>query len=282
MNTHSNVKIFGFPSIYVLLFAILLTAPSLYCFQRLIPEFSTILDEHKTIVDRKEELVFKWSKRKLLEIIPWLVVAITAVLVMSGNTFIYFISFLKEKKKSAWFWITFGFFLLWLFVSVWYLVKTVWDISELKNEVSILTNQFKTTFNATYDYDGTLRTKLTDFLDNFVHRLEYFILITVGIFIVIDGLTLRMKANEIKESKSKQKLLVSYERSFICSQLLFIDISVLGGVILIHFFTEELQNTDAKSVFIIGGIAMHIIMSQIIFLLLAFQNAIREYRFYNK
>ena len=65
---------------------------------------------------------------------------------------------------------------------------------------------------------------------------------------------------------------LNLECQFILNQLWIIDIPVLLGLLAIFFFSKNLQeidpiDTDAKAVFTVGSIAIHLILSQIIFLL---------------
>lgn len=269
---------------YLFWFSILLVVPSLIYFQYLKPEFTEIFSD-KTI-DKK--YVFLRSRYKFLEILPWFVVALTSVLVMTANTFIYFVTYIKEAIREKddnvhkyYYW-TLPLFIIWLLLTLAYIVFTMYEFIELKNDILSITKQVSTNVDNA-NLDLKLRGILETSLNNSVHYLELFIFITVILFIIIDAISIKMKAVQIKNVKGKQKISINNERTFVCNQLLIIDIPVLLGIILIYVFTFNLSETDivdqnAKSVFTVGGVAMHIIMSQIIFLILAFQNSYREFQ----
>jgi hypothetical protein len=228
-----------------------------------------------------------------MEILPWFLVAITAILVMAGNTFIYFMSFVKEmfnekiKSTSKYYYWTLFFFIVWILCFFAYSIYTTVEFYSLRNSILELTNQAPSLSVTNEKPDLLLTNILTQFLNHFVHLLELYIGITIALFIAIDCLSLALKPIQIKAAEGKTKLALNYERDFIMNQLLVIDIPVLLGITLIYIFTSNLSDTDisdtdAKSVFTVGGIAMHIILSQIVFLMLTFKNSFREHRLYNK
>jgi len=131
--------------------------------------------------------------------------------------------------------------------------------------------------------------RVKDDIKNIVEITEYY---TMGIFaalLIIDILMIIAKFKEINYYKANlnnnefRKSLI--EKSFILNQLLFIDIPVLLGVLFIFAYTHSASDfyetthneKDLYKTFLaVGGIGMHIIFSQFIFVVLNTKMAYSE------
>ncbi|MCP3929506.1 MAG: hypothetical protein GY705_10435, partial [Bacteroidetes bacterium] len=91
-----------------------------------------------------------------------------------------------------------------------------------------------------YDPDLRLKDFIVQSLNDFIHHVEYYIIITIFIFILIDLFS--QKANKlqlaIEKVESKKKELI-IEIEFIINQLFLIDIPVLSGMVLIILFSTN-------------------------------------------
>lgn len=273
-------------SAYFIFFAICLIGPSLLYFIALRPGFIELFE---SIIQNPDE--FGESRNKFLEIQPWITIAITAILVMASNTVVYFIAFVKEMVKEKneeyirYYYGLLCFFGLWILLFLGHLGYTSFEFYELRSTILGMANQ--TVLSPDFISDSSLTKTLTEFLNEFIDLLEDYIMLTIVLFIAIDSVSLILKQKQIGEAWGKKEAELNYERDFILNQLIIIDIPVLIGIFLIYLFRNNLSDidindTDAKAVFTVGGIAMHIILSQIIFLVLAFKNSFRLYRLGNK
>lgn len=269
----------------VVIFIALLVIPSVLFFYLDILNIDNLFSDYGANKNKYPLLYHKVG-----ELLPWVVVCLTALIVICGNTVFYIITFSEElieekfQTKKYWFKGITWLFFTWAAVSIIFLIKFIFCFVELTNIL----------MDAKLEKiaDATIIVQAAHLFNKFVSQVEYYTLITIGLFILIDILSRVVKRKQISKislnSSPSEKLnrttkILSLQREFVTNQLLLIDIPILIGIILISMFTGEISPTigndpDAKYIFIAGGIGMHLIMSQVIFLILNLRYKFSEYR----
>ncbi len=288
---HLKSKSFWLGFAFVVIFISLLTVPSISFFYFNSLNTDSLFSSHGVIKNNYPLLY-----NKIGELLPWVVVCITALIVINGNTIFYFLTFnedLIEEKfqtKKFWFNITTWLFIIWGIISAVYLVK----FNNRFNDLTILLS--KAADGGTSDKSIIVST--SNIFNHFIQQVETYTIITISIFILIDILSRVIKGKQInsvssslsqetdetkKKSFTQTLKKLELQGEFVSNQLFLIDIPVLIGIMLISLFTSHISQTigndmDEKYVFIAGGIGMHLIMSQVIFLILNLRYKFNEYK----
>ncbi|MBS1661849.1 MAG: hypothetical protein JST68_12455 [Bacteroidetes bacterium] len=274
-----------------LVYSILLTLPSWLYFNTDLYNAKTLYTQYS--IDKNKFLV---SYLKIDEVLTWCAVCITSLIIIFVNTLYYWWSFKDELmehhygvKKSLFSWIFF-LFLLWL---VGTLVCSFIFFSADYNRFGKCLEEAdkyidKTLQGRVISADRQFSKEISDIFGEFVHHVEWFTIGTIILFIIIDILSWRVKYQQVNNTTTAttqtegMKLLIP-QKSFVVNQLLIIDIPVIIGILLISFFVSLLPKDDdtifdSKFVFVAGGIGMHLIISQLIFLILNIKYKHEEYK----
>ena len=286
--THLKSKSFWLSFAFVFIFIALLITPSIYFFYLDTLNIDALFESYGASKNNYPLLY-----NKIGELLPWVVVCLTALIVINGNTIFYFLTFNDElidekfQTKKYWFNIMTWLFVIWAGVSAVYLGKFIFKFTDL----AVILKDAKSAIIA--DKDIIIQT--SNLFNDFINQVEHYTIITIGIFILIDILSrvvknkqmiavetaLKSNAGSIELNKTTKKLVL--QKEFVTNQLFLIDLPILIGIILISLFTSQISPTigndmDGKYVFIAGGIGMHIIMSQVIFLILNLRYKFNEYK----
>lgn len=272
---------------FVIIFTLLLTVPSIcfFCIDTL--NIDTLFDRYGASKNN-----FPLLYNKIGELLPWVVVCLTALIVINGNTIFYFFTFKEElieeefQTKKHWFNIITFLFVAWAVCSAYYLAQFIFKYTDL---TTILRDSKQENIT-----DNELIIRASKLFNDFIHLIEIYTIITIIAFIFIDIFSVVVKNEQIstvnrrlnnendkKSIKTFKKMML--QKEFATNQLFLIDIPVLIGIIIISIFTSHISPTigndmDEKYVFIAGGIGMHLIMSQVIFLILYLRYKFNEYK----
>jgi hypothetical protein len=236
-----------------------------------------------------ERYDFPQSFYKLSEVLTWCTVCGTSLFIIFINTFTYAISFGWEmmdenhyRVKKGYFITIFVLFLVWFvgtLVSSWAYFYS--DYTDFKEIISSTRSYSEIVVDRkTISTDRQFSSDISVVFGHFIHHVERFTIGTIVLFILIDVLSLIVKNQQIKNTAGQSETvavkLLAPQRTFIFNQLFMIDIPVIIGILLISFFvwlipTDKDIIFDSKYVFIAGGIGMHLIISQLIFLILNFK-----------
>lgn len=281
-------KSFWLSLFFAIIFLILLLLPSILFFHFNIFNLDELFNSFKA-----EKYSYPRLYHKVGELTPWVIVCLTALIVITGNTTFYLFTFKDElieenyTTKRFWFNIITLLFFVWGTVSIIYIVKFTLRFTEL---AAILDLAKTKTLN-----DNELVEKTSDLFTGFINQVEHYTIMTIGIFILIDIFSRIVKNKQLEKIEESLKVTqanktieinfkkIVLQKEFVANQLFLIDFPVLVGVILISLFTSQISptignNFDEKYVFIAGGIGMHIIMSQVIFLILNLRYKFKEYK----
>jgi hypothetical protein len=277
---------------YIIFFITLLITPSILFFN------ITIFEINESIFQSFGKNISNYPllQSKVNELLPWVVVCLTALLIIIGNTIFYFFTFnddlIDEKFKTKKYWftcITFM-FLLWITFSAIYLIRFVFCYSEIRTILD---------FNNISKYsDLQLSKQVNEAFDHFIILVEFYTIITISIFILIDFFNILAKHHQlinVKQSlyldRNNSELQFAYrkimiQKVYVTNQLSLIDTPVLIGLLLVYLFTLQVTtsnafNSELKYLFVSGGMGMHVIMSQVIFLILNVRYKLSEYRISN-
>lgn len=281
------IKNFWPSIIFYFVFSLLLIGPAICFLMDWIP--IDILLKSQSIGENNLPLLY--DKIKILA--PWVIVCLTAIIVIFFNTMIYFASFNNElleakpggeNKSFQAMTYLFIFFILCFIV---YTIETVLVYTNLHN---IFQEWAYTSVEMNAFDKESLASKLigdiTNLFGRFITGIEIFTVVTIITFIVIDSLSKKIKMIQINNTSEDDNInidLIKLQKEFVSDQLWLIDVPVLIGVILITAYTRFLPKdtcdiTEAKFIFVTGGIGMHIIMSQIIFIILNMKYKFNEFR----
>lgn len=242
---------------------------------------------------------FPLSYYKVDEVLTWCTVCITSILIIFINTIYYGWSFKDELMENRhgvkkWYFnlITILYF-VWAFGTlICFFLYFFPDFNSFKDLLAS-TNEYSETRvqGKVINIDRQFASDISDKFELFVHHVEWFTIGTMILFILIDFLSYLVKDNQVRNTSSLNETteikLLKPIRAFVLSQLLIIDIPIIIGILLISFFVSNIPEDesivfDSKSVFIAGGIGMHLIISQLIFLILNFTYKYKEFKIKNQ
>ncbi|MDN5205465.1 hypothetical protein QQ008_29045 [Fulvivirgaceae bacterium BMA10] len=270
-------------NLFLLFFIIILITPSSLFFQWDLLDLDNVFSKYGVLKNGYTE-----TYHKVGELLPWVIVCITSIIVIFGNTMYYLASFKNDlntegiKIPNLLSNLVGGAFVIWIFTSLIYgVIFTRWFdklelvLIEASNGVG---------------KDIEKSENLAHLFNRFIEHIELYTSITILIFILIDISTLIIKNKQIAVSKTSQipkirekKLELTTEKEFALNQLFLIDLPIAIAVILISVFVSNISQTegndiDAKSIFKAGGIGVQLIMSQVIFLILNLKFRFMKYR----
>lgn len=247
---------------------------------------TSILIELITNGDTEKMEIFKKlfieSQQKFDEFKPFIVISLASISLIFANTLFYFFEYIYEiATKTTPFKYSLPVllsFFLWLFVSGKYLIFNILLNSDnINDKFTSLIDRNNITSKDKYNevIDSTFRNYLTEHFEGFVANVEYYVFWVIFSFVLIELTTylLRKKTNAHKK-----------EIRFILNQFWLIDIPVVIGSFLIFKFVHYLKlegthiiDTDAPDVFTLGALAMHLIFSQVVFLILSIRDSYTDY-----
>lgn len=286
-----NAKFRPYTAIVLLVgFSICLLLPSFLMFGLKVLDAETLFNKYS--ISKSD---FSFAFYRVNEILSWSTICITAIIIIFANTIYYGVSFkdeLMDNRRN----VSKGWFngISYLYI--------IWALGTLAFTWVFKSNydEFIKVLNKTYSekiekgkvltIDRQFTMDLSNVFSDFIHNVEWFTIGTIALFIFIDILSYIVKRKQIKntenETQTEEIKLLIPQKSFVFNQLFMVDIPVIIGVFLIKFFVSQIPKEDSyanysQSAFIAGGIGMHLIISQFIFLFLNFKYKYREFQIKN-
>lgn len=270
---------FGKSFINYLIFSTLLLGPAVF--------FSTHPINITQLVRIPSEITLDFSMSKFAKVVPWIIVGLTAILTVVGNTVVYFFTFITEVSKATekqvknYFYVIVLFFFLWIIHFFWTLFLCYHEFSLFASKIATQIEIGKMQNYQSVEIDVPLLLPLNHMVEGIVQIIEMHLFTTIFLFIAIDTVSWVVKGIQIKNSQGSKRAEYVLEKEFVKNQLFIIDIPVILGMSLVLFFLNRSMNDviseDLKSIFSLGGIAMHIILSQIIFVILDTQFSYKNF-----
>lgn len=228
------------------------------------------------------------SISKICELAPWILVVLMGYILTLVNTIIYLITiYLEEGKKTRWEKTVICLIIL-VFI---FFVALAFDIGssfvqvkELLNDSTLYT---KPQWSGPITEDRILLNNLIYIFSKIIGKAEIFTMAIFLIFGIADFILFYVKRKILFKKEynylNKEEKNVYWNKQFILGQLLLIDLPVLGGVFLIYCFSHgiikvDILNLDSLYTFTAGAIGMHVIYSQIIFLILSTAYYFNEFK----
>ena len=241
--------------------------------------------------DIQEDLVFELVKNgytmsvsKISELLPWYIIILTSLALIIANTLYYFWEYLISLRKSKIdekfgpYKLSIIAYIIWGMVTLGACFIIYKNTESGTNLLSVEYAKFKYSQADTKDtIDEWLTESLIKSFEKVVQSTEIYFITIIIIFLFIDGFFIQSIRNKKQLTDEDKKNL-----DFAKNQFWLIDFAVLIGLILTLIYvnkTKHLQQVDkdAYLIFSVGVLAMHIVYSQMIFLLLNLRRLINEF-----